>query len=164
MTTYRVQIRQRMNILLERATDLSQLLEDACSLGVTIDLRGKHTTYHFGAQQRKTRANKLSDDDRFTKEGLEERITRNKGFVDFLESTIECFRHGFYAITHPYRPDVTERRRKIFVYRYLQGQSISIVSERINYQKNIIVNESKMGIVQFSASLDMLSRKINKKT
>lgn len=92
MTTYRVQIRQRMNFLLERATDLSQLLEDACSLGVTIDLRGKHTTYHFGAQQRKTRANKLSDDDRFTKEGLEERITRNKGFVDFLESTIEdCF-------------------------------------------------------------------------
>lgn len=92
------------------------------------------------------------------------KLSINKKDKEEFEYTQKCFRHGFYAITHPYRPDVTERRRKIFVYRYLQGQSISIVSERINYQKNIIVNESKMGIVQFSASLDMLSRKINKKT
>ena len=92
------------------------------------------------------------------------KLSINKKDKEEFEYTQKCFRHGFYAITHPYSPDVTERRRKIFVYRYLQGQSISIVSERINYQKNIIVNESKMGIVQFSASLDMLSRKINKKT
>lgn len=69
----------------------------------------------------------------------------------------KCFCYGFYAIVHPYRPEVTERRRKIFIYRYFHGLSISLVSERINYQKNIIVDDSKMAMIQFATSLNLIS-------
>lgn len=57
---------------------------------------------------------------------------------------------------HAYRPEVTERRRKIFFYRYLYGLSVPLVSERINYQKNIIIDDSKQGIIQFSRALSLL--------
>lgn len=95
LTTYRVQIRQRMNFLLETATDFTQLKEDAQSLGVTIDFNGKHTTYQYGAQKRRTREDKLSDDHRFSKEGLLERLESNRVLTSYLETKIEdCFQRA----------------------------------------------------------------------
>lgn len=70
--------------------------------------------------------------------------------------TEQCFVHGFTAIMHPFKPEVTERRRRIFFYRYLYGLSVPLVSERINYQKNIIVDESKLAILQFSLATDLI--------
>ncbi|MGM0123234.1 hypothetical protein IGI37_000600 [Enterococcus sp. AZ194] len=73
-----------------------------------------------------------------------------------FEYTEACFNYGFSAIMHAYRPEVSERRRKIFFYRYLYGLSVPLISDRINYQKNIIIDESKLSIIQFSQSLDLL--------
>lgn len=73
-TTFRAQIRKRMNFLLERETNLDTLIKKATELGVSIELEGKHATYNFGNQKRRTRDEKLSDDNRFTKEGLIERL------------------------------------------------------------------------------------------
>lgn len=70
--------------------------------------------------------------------------------------TEQCFSHAFAAIMHPFRPEVTERRRRVFFYRYLYGLSISLISERINYQKNIVVDESKIAMIQFSLALDLI--------
>lgn len=66
---------------------------------------------------------------------------------------------GYSSIMHPYRPEVTERRRKIFMLRYVYGLSVSLVSERIHYQKNIIVDDSKESMIQFAQALDLLVRK-----
>lgn len=70
--------------------------------------------------------------------------------------TEACFFHAFTAIMHPYRPEVTERRRRVFFYRYLYGLSILAVSERVHFQRNIIINDSKMAIIQFALALDLL--------
>ncbi|MBO1137594.1 transcriptional regulator, ArpU family protein [Enterococcus faecalis] len=70
--------------------------------------------------------------------------------------TEACFAHAFTAIMHPYRPEITERRRRVFFYRYFYGLSVVAVSERINYQKNIIIDDSKMAMLQFALALDLL--------
>lgn len=66
---------------------------------------------------------------------------------------------GYSSIVHPYRPEITERRRKVFMLRYVYGLSIPLISDRINYQKNIIIDDSKMAMLQFSLSLELLSEK-----
>lgn len=68
----------------------------------------------------------------------------------------QCFVYAFSAIMHPYRPEMTERRRRVFFYRYLYGLPVPLVSERINYQKNSIVDDSKMAMMQFALALDLL--------
>jgi hypothetical protein len=69
------------------------------------------------------------------------------------------FISGYLAINHPYKPEITDRRRKIFLLRYLYGLSISTVSDRIHYQKNIILTDSKKALVQFTSALRLLERK-----
>lgn len=66
---------------------------------------------------------------------------------------------GYSSIVHPYRPEVTERRRKVFMLRYLYGLNVSTISERIHYQKNIVVDDSKKTMLQFSRSLNLLELK-----
>ncbi|MCI1820498.1 MULTISPECIES: ArpU family phage packaging/lysis transcriptional regulator [Carnobacterium] len=63
---------------------------------------------------------------------------------------------GYSSIIHPYRPEITERRRKIFMLRYFYGLTVSNVSERIHYQKNIVVDDSKKTMLQFSCGLSLL--------
>lgn len=63
---------------------------------------------------------------------------------------------GYSSIIHPYRPEITERRRKIFMLRYFYGLTVSNVSERIHYQKNIVVEDSKKTMLQFSCGLSLL--------
>lgn len=78
-------------------------------------------------------------------EHREEFLTLNKLFVI-----------GYSSITHPYRPDVTDRRRKVFMLRYVYGLPVSAVSERINYQKNIIIEDSKRALIQFCYPLELI--------
>lgn len=79
---------------------------------------------------------------------------------DFLRLN-KLFILGYSSIMHPYRPEVTERSRKIFMLRYVYGLSVPLISERINYQKNIIIEDSKESMIQFSWSLDLLIPKSN---
>lgn len=68
----------------------------------------------------------------------------------------EMFTLGYSSIVHPYRPEVTDRRRKIFMLRYVYGLPVTRVSERIHYQKNIIIEDSKKTMIQFSRSTSLL--------
>lgn len=67
---------------------------------------------------------------------------------------------GYSSIVHPYRPEITERRRKVFMLRYLYGLTVSAISERIHYQKNSVVDDSKEGMLQFSAALSLIEVKV----
>ncbi|WP_321382979.1 transcriptional regulator, ArpU family protein [uncultured Enterococcus sp.] len=82
-----------------------------------------------------------------------------ESFRDTFLQLNEYFIMGYSSIMHPYRPEVTDRRRKVFMLRYVYGLSVSSVSERIHYQKNIIVDESKEAMIQFAQSLDLLIMK-----
>lgn len=68
----------------------------------------------------------------------------------------QLFILGFSAIVHPFRPEFTIRRKQVFMLRYVYGLSIALVSERIHYQKNVIVEDSKVSVIQFAAALSIL--------
>lgn len=68
---------------------------------------------------------------------------------------------GYSSIMNPYRPEVTERSRSVFMLRYMYGLSVPLISERINYQKNIIIDDSKQSMLQFSQALNLMVPKTN---
>lgn len=84
-------------------------------------------------------------------------------YQDFYKKEYEhlhrLFVLGYSAIVHPYRPEVTERRRKVFMLRYLYGLTVSAISERIHYQKNSVVEDSKKSMLQFSYALSLIEVK-----
>ncbi|MCB6916165.1 transcriptional regulator, ArpU family protein [Enterococcus avium] len=71
----------------------------------------------------------------------------------------QLFVIGFSAIVHAFRPEISIRRKQIFMLRYVYGLSIPLVSERVHYQKNIIVDDSKIAVIQFSDALSLLVMK-----
>lgn len=86
------------------------------------------------------------------------------GYEDYRAEFLrlnQLFILGYSSIMNPYRPEVTERSRSVFMLRYLYGLSVPLISERINYQKNIIIDDSKQSMVQFSQALNLLVPKDN---
>lgn len=71
----------------------------------------------------------------------------------------EDFVIGYSAIMHPWKPEITDRRRTIFMLRYVYGLPGSIVRERIHYQKNIVIEDSKKSIIQFASALSLIKKK-----
>lgn len=68
-------------------------------------------------------------------------IQRENDITEFQELH-ELFVKGFIAISHPFRSEVTERRRQIFILRYLQGFTVSEILEMIHVSKDIVTDES----------------------
>ncbi|MDH6364532.1 hypothetical protein M2139_001477 [Enterococcus sp. PF1-24] len=77
-------------------------------------------------------------------------------WINDFEFYQKYFLYGFSAIMHPYKPHVTERRRKVFIYRYLHGLQVESIGERVFFKKNIVTDESKISMIQFSTALDLL--------
>lgn len=83
-------------------------------------------------------------------------------FYEYYQEFIELhqlFVIGYSSVIHPFQPEISIRRKQVFMLRYLYGLSISLVSERIHFQKNIIIDESKIAILQFTESLSLLQLK-----
>ena len=71
----------------------------------------------------------------------------------------KLFVRGYSVIQHPHKPDVTERRRKIFYDRYIYGNSIYITAQKSNISEESVKQESNMIIVQFASALELVSFK-----
>lgn len=84
---------------------------------------------------------------------------RNKKYQQIFQANHRCFIHGFSAIVEPFQPDRTQRRRKIFFYRYILGLTIEAVCGRIYYQRNVVMGESKLAIRQFASATGLLVMK-----
>lgn len=98
-----------------------------------------------------------------TSEPSELKWTTELNYPDSYKNEFTDLHHlfvlGYSAIVHPYRPEITERRRKVFMLRYFYGLNVSTISERIHYQKNIVVEDSKKAMLQFSRALNLLELK-----
>jgi hypothetical protein len=64
--------------------------------------------------------------------------------------------HSTYSLLDQDIPEITDRRRKIFLMRFVYGLSINHVSDRIHYQKNVIVDDSQSSLLQFANALSIL--------
>lgn len=95
------------------------------------------------------------------------RVQENEALNDYENYRAEFLRLnqlfilGYSSIMNPYRPEVTERSRSVFMLRYVYGLSVPLISERINYQKNIVIDDSKQSMIQFSQAINLLVPKDN---
>ncbi|MEQ7216759.1 ArpU family phage packaging/lysis transcriptional regulator [Enterococcus asini] len=65
------------------------------------------------------------------------------------------FVRGYCAISHPFKSEVTERRRQIFILRYMQGFTVMEVMDLVPVSKDVITDESKEAMLQFSHALEL---------
>ncbi|EIZ3214087.1 relaxase/mobilization nuclease domain-containing protein [Listeria monocytogenes] len=90
-TSYRAEIRKRLNMILNESSTLEEVKEKATSLGIDIEDTKKHISYSLveEGQQRRTRGKSLDDIGTYTHEGLNERLEKNKLGLSLLKEAIE---------------------------------------------------------------------------
>lgn len=71
----------------------------------------------------------------------------------------KLFVRGYSAIQHPHKPDVTERRKRIFYDRYINGNPIYLAAQRNCISEESVKQESNMIIVQFASALELVAFK-----
>lgn len=82
-------------------------------------------------------------------------IEREKFMPEYKELH-SIFGLGYLAISNPLKQDGTERRRQIFVLRYVYGIGIQEISERTYLGKTAIVEESQLALMQFCKATELL--------
>ncbi|MFW8617756.1 ArpU family phage packaging/lysis transcriptional regulator [Enterococcus innesii] len=85
-------------------------------------------------------------------------IQKEEDLAEF-EALHQLFSKGFSVVAHPFKAEVTERRRQIFVLRYLQGLTVNEIMERAAVSKDIVTDESKEAMLQFSTELQLVVKK-----
>ncbi|WP_207695522.1 ArpU family transcriptional regulator [Enterococcus sp. DIV0212c] len=68
----------------------------------------------------------------------------------------KLFVRGYATIQHPFKPDITERRKKIFYDRYISGYSVYVTAERSNISEDLVSQESSKAMIQFASALELV--------
>lgn len=78
-TSWKAELRKRLNFVLARATDYDRFLSMCKELDVAVNDTGKHIKYKLRdlPQEKWSRGNKLADTDRFTYSGVQEQVEEN---------------------------------------------------------------------------------------
>lgn len=71
----------------------------------------------------------------------------------------DLFIRGYSAIQHPLKPDITVRRKKIFMDRYVFGKTIYETAERNYIGEDVIKRESNKIMIQFASALELVAFK-----
>ncbi len=82
-------------------------------------------------------------------------IQREDDLEEFNELH-QLFAKGFAGVSHPFKAEITERRRQIFILRYLQGFTVNEILDLVPLSKDIITDESKEAMLQFSYELKLV--------
>ena len=80
-------------------------------------------------------------------------------FMPEYKELHQIFGQGYLAISNPLRDGATERRRQLFMLRYIYGLSIQMIMDRTYLGKTSIVEESQRGFVQFCEAVGLLVEK-----
>lgn len=90
-TSYRAEIRKRLNMILNESVTMVELTEKANALGIDIEDTKKHISYSLveEGQQRRTRGKSLDDIGTYTREGINDRLEKNQLGLTMLKEAIE---------------------------------------------------------------------------
>jgi ArpU family phage transcriptional regulator len=69
------------------------------------------------------------------------------------------FIKGYTSIQHPFKPDVSLRRKRIFYDRFISGHTIYVTAQRNSVSEDSVKQESSVIIVQFASALELVSFK-----
>lgn len=85
-------------------------------------------------------------------------IQREDDLAEFNELH-QLFAKGFAVISHPTKVEITERRRQIFILRYLQGFSANEILDLVPVGKDTVTDESREAMLQFCFELQLIVKK-----
>ena len=68
----------------------------------------------------------------------------------------KLFVQGFSAVQHPFKPDITKRRKQIFYDRYIHGYSVNFTAERCHVSEELVKQESSVILIQFASALELV--------
>ncbi|MHC5215217.1 ArpU family phage packaging/lysis transcriptional regulator [Enterococcus sp. LJL128] len=68
----------------------------------------------------------------------------------------ELFVLGFAAIQHPFKPEICDRRKKIFYNRYILGLSVYICSQQLHISEDLVSQDAALAIIQFADALELV--------
>ncbi|HFK0369725.1 TPA: relaxase/mobilization nuclease domain-containing protein [Listeria monocytogenes] len=90
-TSYRSEIRKRLNMILDESVTIVEVKEKATALGIAIDDSKKHMSFCLveEGQQRRTRGKSLDDIGSYTEEGIKERLQHNRTGLSVLKEAIK---------------------------------------------------------------------------
>lgn len=71
----------------------------------------------------------------------------------------KLFFRGYSAIQHPFKPDITQRRKRIFHDRYISGYAIYYSAERNHISEDMTSQEASHALIQFASALELLEFK-----
>ena len=92
----------------------------------------------------------------------EEILIQNEEAREELLYLHNLFSKGYSAIQHPFKPEIADRRKKIFYDRYVSGHSIYITAERYHISEDLVSQETSKALVQFCETLGILVLKEKK--
>ena len=68
----------------------------------------------------------------------------------------DLFIKGYASIQHPFKPEISERRKKIFYDRFILGKTIYLTAQRSYVSEETVKQESNIAIIQFSSALELV--------
>lgn len=71
----------------------------------------------------------------------------------------QIFGQGYLAISNPLKEGGTERRRQLFMLKFIYGLTIQAIAERMFIGKSTVVDESRQGLIQFCHAVGLLIEK-----
>ncbi|MBO1306543.1 ArpU family transcriptional regulator [Enterococcus sp. 669A] len=89
----------------------------------------------------------------------EEILIYNEEIKEKFLELHEQFVLGFSAIEHPFKPEISKRKKKIFYDRYILGYSVYVTAERNHVSEDLVSQESTKCIVQFAHAIGMIIAK-----
>ena len=82
-------------------------------------------------------------------------IQKEEAWEEF-EYLHNLFEKGFSVIQHPFKPEITQRRKTILYDRYILGYSIYVAAQRNHISEDLVSQDSTKSIVQFASALELL--------
>lgn len=83
-------------------------------------------------------------------------LIEREEFMPEYEQLHDIFTLGYLSIANPLKQDGTERRRQIFMLRYVYGIGVNDISDRTYLGKTSIVEESQLGFIQFCKATELI--------
>lgn len=89
----------------------------------------------------------------------EDILIYNEGIKEKFLKLHEHFVLGYSAVQHPFKPEITKRRQKIFYDRFILGYSIYVAAQRSHVSDDLVKQESSLSLIMFAHALGILVMK-----
>lgn len=83
-------------------------------------------------------------------------VIEREEFMPEYKELHSLFTQGYLRISNPLKEGATDRRRQLFMLRYVYGLNVTKIMERTLLSKTFIIDESRAGFLQFCQVLGIV--------